>query len=249
MNDYDAQYRLAKILENYKVCPISSVILGFMGTKYFKLLSQLDSFDCHTWLGELESIIQGQQVAVFIPENTRLLLTIKEYKQRGTEIKYGCHLFDLGIESPYFFSIPKVSVGKHILQLWAQSELYEKIDEILSVVKDVKTCPKCFGLLRYEETRDGDYFLTCNRDNHYIEGNITPENSPFRQECNGVHDKKCTKCGAKMVQRKAKNGPKKDSIFWGCSAFPGCRHTEVYRPDSWDVVERIDDGHISKKRR
>jgi hypothetical protein len=35
----------------------------------------------------------------------------------------------------------------------------------------------------------------------------------------------CPRCRKPMVKRVAKKGLKRDSGFWGCSAFPGCRGT------------------------
>ena len=35
----------------------------------------------------------------------------------------------------------------------------------------------------------------------------------------------CPQCRKPMVERQAKKGPKKDSRFWGCPAFPDCRGT------------------------
>jgi|GEM_PF-4943173 len=35
----------------------------------------------------------------------------------------------------------------------------------------------------------------------------------------------CPSCRKPMVKRMAKRGLKKDSRFWGCSTFPGCRGT------------------------
>jgi predicted RNA-binding Zn-ribbon protein involved in translation (DUF1610 family) len=34
----------------------------------------------------------------------------------------------------------------------------------------------------------------------------------------------CPKCGSPMILRKAKQGANAGSYFWGCSAFPDCRH-------------------------
>jgi len=35
----------------------------------------------------------------------------------------------------------------------------------------------------------------------------------------------CPRCRKPMVKRVAKKGLKRDSGFWGCSGFPGCRGT------------------------
>jgi restriction system protein len=37
----------------------------------------------------------------------------------------------------------------------------------------------------------------------------------------------CAKCGAEMVKRTAARGPNAGSQFWGCTAFPKCRHTQA----------------------
>ena len=36
------------------------------------------------------------------------------------------------------------------------------------------------------------------------------------------------RCGSDLVLRTAKKGPNAGSQFWGCSAFPKCRHTEPF---------------------
>ena len=38
----------------------------------------------------------------------------------------------------------------------------------------------------------------------------------------------CPKCREAMVRRTARNGPKRDSRFWGCSGFPRCRGTRTF---------------------
>jgi restriction system protein len=40
----------------------------------------------------------------------------------------------------------------------------------------------------------------------------------------------CPLCGAEMVLRTAKKGPKIGAKFWGCSTFPKCRATKPYVP-------------------
>ncbi len=37
----------------------------------------------------------------------------------------------------------------------------------------------------------------------------------------------CPQCRKPMVKRTAKRGLKRDSQFWGCSTFPGCRGTRT----------------------
>jgi len=36
----------------------------------------------------------------------------------------------------------------------------------------------------------------------------------------------CTKCGSAMILRQAKKGKNAGNEFWGCSAFPKCRHVQ-----------------------
>jgi ssDNA-binding Zn-finger/Zn-ribbon topoisomerase 1 len=54
----------------------------------------------------------------------------------------------------------------------------------------------------------------------------------------------CKKCGKKMVERR--NG-KTGDYFWGCSAFPECRHTETEHPDDHgnDEYDEWHPGHPS----
>ena len=40
------------------------------------------------------------------------------------------------------------------------------------------------------------------------------------------HEKTCPKCSSEMTVRVAKKGKAVGSEFWGCSAFPQCRHVE-----------------------
>ncbi|AWL11578.1 uncharacterized protein HMF8227_01092 [Saliniradius amylolyticus] len=39
-------------------------------------------------------------------------------------------------------------------------------------------------------------------------------------------ERKCPRCGNKMVQRTAKRGPNAGNPFWGCSTYPKCRAVE-----------------------
>jgi hypothetical protein len=43
--------------------------------------------------------------------------------------------------------------------------------------------------------------------------------------------KSCAKCGSPMRLRTAKKGTNAGAKFWGCSAFPKCRHTEPFTPN------------------
>ena len=42
----------------------------------------------------------------------------------------------------------------------------------------------------------------------------------------------CPKCGSPLVLRTAKSGPRAGHQFYGCSAFPRCRHIVDVQPDS-----------------
>lgn len=39
------------------------------------------------------------------------------------------------------------------------------------------------------------------------------------------HAPTCPKCGSRMIERVARNGPNAGQAFWGCEAFPQCRAT------------------------
>ena len=41
----------------------------------------------------------------------------------------------------------------------------------------------------------------------------------------GVATPSCPKCGARMIRRRARQGPKAGQAFWGCETFPRCRAT------------------------
>lgn len=41
--------------------------------------------------------------------------------------------------------------------------------------------------------------------------------------------KACPKCNSTMVVRLAQKGDNKDKHFWGCSTYPKCRYTELYK--------------------
>jgi restriction system protein len=44
----------------------------------------------------------------------------------------------------------------------------------------------------------------------------------------GANKNTCPVCGAEMVLRTAKKGPKAGEKFWGCQAFPKCRGTKPF---------------------
>lgn len=41
----------------------------------------------------------------------------------------------------------------------------------------------------------------------------------------------CPKCGSALAVRTAKSGPNAESKFYGCTAYPKCRHTKPYAGD------------------
>jgi len=41
----------------------------------------------------------------------------------------------------------------------------------------------------------------------------------------------CPRCGSPLVTRVARSGPKAGSKFYGCTAYPKCRHTKAHSPD------------------
>lgn len=43
-----------------------------------------------------------------------------------------------------------------------------------------------------------------------------------------LYNKTCPACGKTMRQRTSKVGDKTGSIFWGCTDYPNCKHTEPY---------------------
>jgi ssDNA-binding Zn-finger/Zn-ribbon topoisomerase 1 len=45
---------------------------------------------------------------------------------------------------------------------------------------------------------------------------------------NEANKNTCPVCGAEMVLRTAKKGPKAAEKFWGCPAFPKCRGTKPF---------------------
>ena len=53
---------------------------------------------------------------------------------------------------------------------------------------------------------------------------ITKVNSSFDHQA--THEKSCPKCASEMKLRVAKKGSSVGNEFWGCSAFPKCRHIE-----------------------
>jgi len=55
---------------------------------------------------------------------------------------------------------------------------------------------------------------------------VQKEPKPLNKKSN---DNICPLCGAEMVLRTAKKGPKAGEKFWGCSAFPKCRSTKPYK--------------------
>ncbi len=40
--------------------------------------------------------------------------------------------------------------------------------------------------------------------------------------------RRCPRCGGDLIVRAARRGPRAGSKFWGCSGYPGCKHTEAY---------------------
>jgi ssDNA-binding Zn-finger/Zn-ribbon topoisomerase 1 len=113
----------------------------------------------------------------------------------------------------------------HILER-LQKNIFKLIKEIK---KDIKQCPEegCDGLIveKYS-TKTQSTFWACNRypKCEYI------DKEKSKKENNGVkpgpYDKICPECGKKMLKRIAKKGIVIGQEFWGCSAYPTCKHTE-----------------------
>ena len=47
-----------------------------------------------------------------------------------------------------------------------------------------------------------------------------------RARVDGTAERKCPKCGSKIVLRRAKRGARSGNEFWGCSAYPKCRFAQ-----------------------
>ncbi len=93
------------------------------------------------------------------------------------------------------------------------------------------------GYIRYIKSKTKPV-LTESEVNEIIEkiesGRLTPSFKTNREHVAHVRDiiakkksnntVKCPKCGSAMVIREAKKGKNAGKKFWGCSAFPECRH-------------------------
>jgi len=54
-----------------------------------------------------------------------------------------------------------------------------------------------------------------------------PDNKESKSIGSTETEPSCPKCGAGMIQRAARRGPKAGQRFWGCSAYPACRGTRA----------------------
>jgi restriction system protein len=56
----------------------------------------------------------------------------------------------------------------------------------------------------------------------WVEGTLATENPEVRRALERP-EKLCPKCGAKMVERTAREGKNAGGTFWGCSRYPECK--------------------------
>lgn len=116
----------------------------------------------------------------------------------------------------------------------AKTHILERLQKniaklIEKIKKDIQPCPEegCDGLIveKYSPKTQST-FWACNRypKCEYIDKERSKEaNNGINP---GPYDKICPKCGKKMLRRTAKKGKMAGREFWGCSAYPNCKHTE-----------------------
>lgn len=93
------------------------------------------------------------------------------------------------------------------------------------------------GCIKYIKSKDIEVF-TQEQVSEFISGiragRLQPSIKTNREHVSHVktiidakeNEKKCPKCGSKMLIRESKKGANAGNKFWGCSAFPKCRTIE-----------------------
>ena len=71
-------------------------------------------------------------------------------------------------------------------------------------------------------------FTVSQFKNWVKSGSPEPTGANVETIANTQAEKICPICGKKLVVRIAGKGPNSGNLFWGCSAYPDCNHTEKF---------------------
>jgi len=106
-----------------------------------------------------------------------------------------------------------------------------------------QTCEKCGQPMAIKEGRFGQ-FLACTG---YPECKNTKQIHPLEQSKQDVQipagDKKCEKCGSKMIVKNGRYGP-----FLACSGYPECKNIKNIEQKTGATCPQCNKGDIIAKR-
>ena len=123
--------------------------------------------------------------------------------------------------------LDEVAIGKKTYQQ-VLSEFFNELNiELTKVgINSIKyvgrKCPECGNELVFRKSFKGTEFIGCSNYPHckYTEFmNSELPNKP--KSFSEITEKRCPKCGAKLVKRKNKKG----EFFYGCANYPHCKET------------------------
>lgn len=165
-----------------------------------------------------------------ITQNTRHLELMREITLGGNAKRIANTLLGDVFSSTYV-PIVVIANDKTVLNdKYAKKEIKNQIIRSDQLISFIKNHEKTAGGLKRsvsEMKASADNWLSLSSDNptDYIEKYRNLERE-YRVQKNSLEKEEvpiCPSCGARMVKRVVKTGPRQGQMIWGCSNFPKCK--------------------------
>lgn len=155
-----------------------------------------------------------------------------------------CEIKKAPEKTPYVRVLKRDRIYAHIREIWESSEdklseekineIYEKLKILTNADESIKQAHIKDIERKYQKPIKQEEFFSLQEQKPIINSsnqsdspisNETVEEIPSEND-DITKEKLCPKCGSKLVLRTAKKGENAGKQFYGCSAFPKCRHIE-----------------------
>jgi len=144
----------------------------------------------------------------------KVIELLKEYFSRIVDLKFTANMEE-ELDSIAKGEKKGIEVLNNFYKVFTE-ELENASNNIKKYVETDKKCPKC-GSILFKKTEKFSEVLICRNCNYRV---LLDENgNEIKQD-----EKFCPKCNSPMFLRRGKHG-----LFYACSGFPKCRHTENYK--------------------
>ncbi len=183
-----------------------------------------------TSTGDFIRTIGTKKEGIYSPitQNQRHLELLKQIR-KDTKSNF----LTQGLFEKYFYdsyrSVVVLANPKSILNIkYAPKELKKQIikaDQLISYIKKTNDEPGIEASPEKAMEEMAQFFLQQHkeRDTDYTAKYMVANQPQDDAAKNSEGEKRCPKCGAPMVLRRAKKGANAGKEFWGCSRWPGCK--------------------------